>query len=236
MPVPIYVDSQQDLCFSSFELLSSLPVTDALSILHVATKFMFDSLRPKVLSSLDSASLDPWQQYAIAVNHGVDEWLLPSYVKICSLIEPPSPKEVQEFNRRKDLDDYIRINAVREDYRTRLIVYALVPDQIHPYTSSTSESEPSIFAGCESFGSCRPHIKAVLTALFKNSPDYQSVTVLKGDPPKTINELVFQATRLDAEPSSNRMCRVCCGREDILIANALGQRQLEIELKKLLQM
>ncbi|KAF8597691.1 hypothetical protein BDV93DRAFT_595964 [Ceratobasidium sp. AG-I] len=221
---------------SSFELLSSLSVSDALAILHIATKFLFDSLRPKVLSTLDSATLDPWQQYTIAVDHGIEEWLLPSYINICGLIEPPSPKGAQEFNRRKDLDDYVRISAIREDYRTRLILYAFAPSQIHPYTSSTTDSNPSIFVGCERSGTCRPLIKAVLTALFNNGPDYHKITVFKGDPPKTIHDLVLQATRLNAEPTTYRMCNTCCGKDGRLIADALGQRQLEAELKKLLHM
>lgn len=223
------------LCFSPFELLSSLPIPEVLSILHVATKFMFDSVRIKVLSTLDSAALNPWQQYAIAVDHSVEEWLLPSYVKICDLIEAPSTTEVHEFSRRKELDDYIRLSAVREDYRARLILYALASSQIHPYTSATSDSEPSIFAGCEQSKSCRTRIKSVLNVLFNNGQHYPFPATPGGNPPKTILELVLKATRQKAEPSSYRFCNACCEKGGKLIANALGHKQLKAELKRSLQ-
>lgn len=197
---------------------------------------MFDALRTRILSSLDLASLDPWQQYAVAVDHGLDDWLLTSFVGICSLIEAPSMKNVQEFARRNEWDDYIKISAIREDYRSRLFVYAFTSSQVHPY-STTSNSELAIFTGCETRSTgCRDRIKAVLVSLFSNGPGHPYLTAVGGSSPRTIHELVLQATRLKAEPSSNRLCNTCCGKEDRLVADALGHEQLKAELKKLLQL
>lgn len=221
---------------SSFESLASLPIPEALSILHTANKFMFDSLRTRILSSLDLASLDPWQQYAVAVDHGLDDWLLTSFIGICSLIEAPSMKNVQEFARRNEWDDYIKISAIREDYRARLFLYAFTANQIHPY-STTTGSELSIFSGCETGGAtCRNRIKVVLVSLFRDGPGHPYLATVGEHPAKTIHELVLQATRQKAEPSSNRICNTCCGKEGKLMADALGHEQLKAELKKLLQL
>jgi len=221
---------------SSFESLASLPIPEALSILYTANKFMFDDLRTRILSSLDLASLDPWQQYAVAVDHVLEDWLLTSYVGICSLIESPAMKNIQEFARRNEWDDYIKASAIREDYRSRLFVYAFTTNQVHPY-STTSGTELSIFSGCEnSAGACRNRIKAVLVSLFSNGPGHPYLTTVGERPPRTVHELVLQATRQKAEPSSNRICNTCCGKEGRLVADALGHEQLKAELKKLLQL
>ncbi|KAG8689913.1 hypothetical protein FRC11_014926, partial [Ceratobasidium sp. 423] len=134
---------------------SELKVDQAVSLLRVASKFQFESIQAKVVQRLDQAIMSPAKLYGFAIDCLVDEWILRRYLDVCTA-DSTSADLFVEFSQRAETSKLSSLLRVREDYRSKLLIYAH-GTQWHPYPTSQSNNSPN--SVCQT---CLPGIKQLL--------------------------------------------------------------------------
>ncbi|KAJ1303943.1 hypothetical protein OPQ81_008354 [Rhizoctonia solani] len=106
---------------------SDLTVDQSVSLLRVASKFQFESIQSKLVKRLDQAILAPAKRYSFAIDCLVDEWILRSYLDVCTYADPASAELFAEFSQRGETSKLSSLLVVREDYRGKLLIYNCLP-------------------------------------------------------------------------------------------------------------
>ncbi|KZP25189.1 hypothetical protein FIBSPDRAFT_783642 [Athelia psychrophila] len=91
---------------SSFGLYSASTVEDWSSILHLADKWSFESIRALAITQLAPIA-SPIDKIVLGRRYDVNEWLPDAYGSVC--VQPAAL--TQDEGRRLGVDDVIRINA-----------------------------------------------------------------------------------------------------------------------------
>ncbi|KIJ51396.1 hypothetical protein M422DRAFT_158628 [Sphaerobolus stellatus SS14] len=84
-----------------------------ISILQLATTWLFDDIRTLAISSLSKFDIEPVQKVAIALQCDVPEWLHSSYMALCDRAAPLTLEEA----RRLGVDVVAQLAYAREVYR-----------------------------------------------------------------------------------------------------------------------
>jgi len=90
------------------------------SVLEVATKWEFDSVRALAIRKLDEepqSAIPPADRISMALKYRVEEWLLSPYVE---LVSRPTPVSLEE-GRKLGIEDVVLLMKAREDIKTREI-------------------------------------------------------------------------------------------------------------------
>ena len=81
------------------------------SVLHLATRWGFVSLRKLALGSIGPPT--PFDQLLLARAYSVDDWVLPALSELCERTVPLSLNEARQMS----IEDVVLITTVREDIR-----------------------------------------------------------------------------------------------------------------------
>ncbi|KAG8723190.1 hypothetical protein FRC09_004328 [Ceratobasidium sp. 395] len=205
---------------------SELSVDQAVSLLQVSTKFQFEKAHKKTTGILDTVQLPPWKRYALAVDCLVDPWIVRSYIEICSAIQYYPAEIVAEFARRNETEKLSRLLNLREEYRTKLLLYAH-GSEYYPYPKLNPPSS-SVCA------TCLPLLKRVL------------IQILSGNPANGLDSATEAETSLLQErltmliqpgaPSPVNICANCRPKERLIVYQVLGVEDLEKEVKKIMHL
>ncbi|KAG9085049.1 hypothetical protein FRC07_013474, partial [Ceratobasidium sp. 392] len=205
---------------------SELTIDRAVSLLQVSTKFQFEKIHGKVVDTLSSIQLPPWKRYALAVDCLVDPWIVRSYTEICSAVQYQPAEVVAEFAQRNDTDKLSRLLTLREDYRTKLLLYAH-GTEYYPYP----KLNPPASSVC---ANCLPLLKRVLVQVLSGNPVAGLDNVAEGETPL----LLERVTRMiqPTIPSPVNICTNCRPKEKLIVSQVLGVEDLEKEVKKVMHL
>ena len=116
----------------------SATLTEWISILQLATRWLFDDIRSLAIRELANFEIEPVQKVVIALQNDVPEWLHPSYMALCERHNPLSVEEA----RRLGVEVVAQLARAREIYRD------------HRYTIKQEVDLSNIVS--EVFGTSRP--------------------------------------------------------------------------------
>lgn len=205
---------------------SILRVDQAISVLRVSTKFQFEAIHTKVVEMLETAPISPCTRYALAIDCLVDPWILRSYLEICGAVDYHSAELVTEFSRRNEMEKLSSLLRIREDYRTKLLVYSY-GSQNFPYPALAT----LVSSVC---ANCLVALKALLIRILSNGGqndlDGTDATkfplledrMMKGIQPRTQNPV--------------NICATCRTKEKAIVSQVLGLNDLENEVKKVMHL
>jgi hypothetical protein len=83
------------------------------SVLHLSTRWEFDSIRKLALRSIKPPT--SFDQLLLARTYNVDHWVLPALSALCKRRRPTSVKEARQMNT----EDIVVVATVREEIRSR---------------------------------------------------------------------------------------------------------------------
>ncbi|CAE7193466.1 unnamed protein product [Rhizoctonia solani] len=230
----LYDSELESICAVLYDMpltpVSELKVEQAVSLLRVASKFQFESIQAKVVQRLDQAILSPAKRYAFAIDCLVDEWILQSYLDICTSADPASAELFAEFSQRTETSKLSSILLVREDYRSKLLVYVHGTQQ-HPYPSSQTGNNPS--SVCQN---CLPGIKQLLLRILTTG----GVSDLDGADSVQLPSLGHRLLK-GIQPKSNgqtsiSICANCRLKEKAIVAQLLGINDLTNDIRKVMHL
>ncbi|CAE6539426.1 unnamed protein product [Rhizoctonia solani] len=209
---------------------SELKVDQAISLLRVTSKFQFESIQAKVVQRLDKAIISPAKRYAFAIDCLVDEWILQSYLDICTSADPASAELFAEFSQRTETSKLSSILLVREDYRSKLLIY-VHGTQWHPYPSSQTGNSPSLV--CRN---CLPNIKELLLRILTTG----GVSDLDDADPTQLPSLEHRLLK-GIQPKSNgqtpvSICADCRPNEKAIVTQLLGINDLTSDIRKVMHL
>ncbi|CAE6488469.1 unnamed protein product [Rhizoctonia solani] len=101
---------------------SELKFDQAISLLRVASKFQFESIQAKVVQRLDQAIMSPAKRYGFAIDCLVDEWIIRSYLDMCTSADPASAELFAEFSHRGEtskLSSLLLLAPISFDYQSK---------------------------------------------------------------------------------------------------------------------
>ncbi|KAJ4471528.1 hypothetical protein J3R30DRAFT_1090883 [Lentinula aciculospora] len=98
----------------SFNAYESSTTEEWTSVLKLATRWDFDSIRELAVESLTS-SASPADLIILAHRYDVSQWLLPEYMELCVRDEPLSLEE----GRKLGVNTVVAINQIRHQIRYR---------------------------------------------------------------------------------------------------------------------
>ncbi|KAF8525981.1 hypothetical protein BU17DRAFT_62522 [Hysterangium stoloniferum] len=84
-----------------------------ISILQLATRWLFDDIRSLAIAELADLKIEPVQKVAIAIQCDIPEWLHSSYMALC---DRPNPLTIEEA-RRLGLEVATQLACAREIFR-----------------------------------------------------------------------------------------------------------------------
>ncbi|CAE6441998.1 unnamed protein product [Rhizoctonia solani] len=208
---------------------SELTVDQAISLLQVTSKFQFEAIQAKVVHRLDQAIISPAKRYGFAIDCLVDEWILRSYIDICTTAEPASAELFTEFAKRTETSKLSSLVLVREDYRGKLLIY-VHGTQWHPYPSQSNSNPTSV---CQT---CLPGIKQLLLRILTTG----GVADLDGSDPSQLPSLQHRLLK-GIQPKSNgqtpiSICATCRPKEKAIVTQVLGINDLTNEIKKVMHL
>jgi len=90
-----------------------------ISILQLATRWLFDDIRSLAIRELANFDIEPVQKVAIALQTDIPEWLHPSYVALCERHNPLSVEEA----RRLGVEVVAQLARAREIFRDNRYKY-----------------------------------------------------------------------------------------------------------------
>ena len=108
-PCPLVSYQDLDIC-RNFEA-HELTYEQWRSVLHLSTRWGFDSLRKLALKSITPPT--PHDQLVLARTYSVDQWVLPALAALCERTLPLSLDEAREMS----MEDVILVTTVREEIR-----------------------------------------------------------------------------------------------------------------------
>jgi hypothetical protein len=198
-------------------------------LLQVASKFQFETIQTKVVHRLDQAIISPAKRYAFAIDCLVDEWILKSYLDICTTAEPASAELFAEFAKRTETSKLSSLLLIREDYRGKLLIYAH-GSQWHPYPSQSDSNPTSV---CQT---CLPRIKQLLLRILTTG----GVADLDDSDPSQLPSLEQRLLK-GIQPKSNGqtpvpICANCLPNQKAIVTQVLGINNLTIEIKKVMHL
>ncbi|CAE6514570.1 unnamed protein product [Rhizoctonia solani] len=207
---------------------SELKIDQAVDLLRVAAKFQFEAIQSRVIERLDQASISPAKRYAFAIDCLVDEWISRSYLDICTAIGSASSELCAEFSQRGETSKLSAVLLVREDYRSKLLIY-VHGTQWHPYTSN--QNTPT--SVCQT---CLPGIKQLLLRILTTG----GAADLDGTDPVEL-PLLEQRLLKGIQPKSNgqtpiSICSACRPKEKAIVAQVLGIDDLKNEVRKVMHL
>ena len=82
------------------------------SVLHLSTRWGFDSLRKLALKSIKPPTSH--DQFVLARTYSVDHWVLPALIALCERTLPLSLIEARQMS----MEDVILVTTVREEIRS----------------------------------------------------------------------------------------------------------------------
>ncbi|KAF8589487.1 hypothetical protein K439DRAFT_1523220 [Ramaria rubella] len=97
----------------------SATLPEWISILQLASLWLFDDIRCLAIRELATFEIEPVQKVAIALQNDVPEWLHPSYMALC---ERPNPLTVEEA-RRLGVEVVALLACAREIFRDNRYKY-----------------------------------------------------------------------------------------------------------------
>ncbi|KAF8597692.1 hypothetical protein BDV93DRAFT_547762 [Ceratobasidium sp. AG-I] len=220
----------ESICTVLYEMpltpASALSVDQATSVLRVSTKYQFEAIHTKVVQMLETALIVPWGRYALAIDCLVDPWILRSYLEICGAVEYHSAELVAVFSRRNEMDKLSNLLRIREDYRTKLLIYSHGTQQF-PYPALATP----VASAC---ANCLVLLKALLVRILSNGGhndlDGADATkfplledrIMKGIQPRTQSPI--------------NICANCRTKEKAIVNQVLGLNDLESEVKKVMHL
>ena len=135
-----------DLCtYRNFEA-HELSYEQWKSVLHLSTRWGFDSLRKLAIKSIRPPT--SYDQLVLARTYSVEQWVLPALSVLCSRALPLSLDEA----RQMDIEDVVLVAAVREEIRgdalrvgaadtpLQVLAHDLLVSKIHGSTGQESGS------------------------------------------------------------------------------------------------
>ncbi|CAE6469738.1 unnamed protein product [Rhizoctonia solani] len=208
---------------------SELKIDQAVSLLRVASKFQFETIQAKVVQRLDQAIMSPAKRYAFAIDCLVDEWILRSYLDVCTSADSASAELFAEFSQRTETSKLSSLLLVREDYRSKLLIY-VHGTQYHPYPSQSNNNPTSV---CQS---CLPGIKQLLLRILTTG----GVSDLDGADPTQLPSLEHRLLK-GIQPKSNgqtpiSICANCRPKEKAIVTQLLGINDLTNEIRKVMHL
>ncbi|KAG9088310.1 hypothetical protein FRC07_012613 [Ceratobasidium sp. 392] len=183
----------------------------AVSLLQVSTKFQFEKIHDKVIDILESIQLPAWKRYALAVDCLVAPWIVRSYTEICSAVHYHPAEIVAEFAQRNEMEKLSRLLTLREDYRTKLLLYAH-GTEYYPY----------------------PKLNAPLSSILSGHPVAGLDSTAEAETPLLLDRVtrMIQPTL----PSPVNICTSCRPMEKLIVSQVLGVEDLEKEVKKVMHL
>ncbi|KAG8735963.1 hypothetical protein FRC10_009952 [Ceratobasidium sp. 414] len=201
--------------------LSELDTAETVALLQVSTKFQFEMIHKKAVERLEDAPLLPLQRYSLALDCLVDHWFLRAYVDMCSLADyPPAPELLAEFSRRNDPKIFWDLMKLREEYRTRLLVYTYGSD-LWPYGTS------GVVTVCSK---CLGGLKSLLGRIISTDGTSDLAGASRDSLP-FLKDRLAQGIQPRPYPPLN-VCQSCRAQEQAVAAQLLGFGDLEAEVKK----
>ncbi|KAF8597696.1 hypothetical protein BDV93DRAFT_547765 [Ceratobasidium sp. AG-I] len=209
---------------------SALSVDQAISVLRVSTKFQFEAIHTKAVQMLETALIVPRKRYALAIDYLVDHWILRSYVEICGAVECHSAELVAEFSRRNAMDKLSNLLLIREDYRTKLLVYSH-GNQPFPYPALPAP----VGSAC---ANCLVYLKALLVRILSNGgqADLDGADATKFPLLKDRMMKGIQPRTQVPNPNPLNICANCRTMEKAIVGQVLGLTDLENEVKKVMHL
>ena len=136
----------RDLCtYRNFEA-HELSYEQWKSVLHLSTRWGFDSLRKLAIKSIKPPT--SYDQLVLARTYSVEQWVLPALSVLCSRALPLSLDEA----RQMDIEDVVLVAAVREEIRgdalrvgaadtpLQVLAHDLLVSKVHGSTGQESGS------------------------------------------------------------------------------------------------
>ncbi|QRV95780.1 The BTB (BR-C, ttk and bab)/POZ (Pox virus and Zinc finger) domain [Ceratobasidium sp. AG-Ba] len=231
---PIKADVQdaefESMCKALYQMPltspSELPVDEAIALLRVSTKFQLEDIHDKVVATLDKATLSPWTRYALAVDCLIDSWIVRCYVEICSSVDYHPTEILAEFTQRGEDAKLTRLLKLREEYRTKLLLYAHSSEPF-PYP----KLNPPATSLCSN---CLVYSKQVLVQVLSgNTAAYIDESAANSTP--LFGERVIQVIRSPSSPGVN-ICATCRAKEEAIVGQILGIEELKTEVKKVMHL
>jgi hypothetical protein len=186
-----------------------------------------------VVERLDQAIISPAKRYSFAIDCLVDEWILRSYIEICSTVEGPSSELFAEFSRRNETNKLASLLLIREDYRTKLIIYTHGTRNL-PYPSpSNNQTNPT--ANCTNQNStCLATIKQLLLRILTTG----GVSDLNGADPNQLPLLEHRLLKgIQPRPQNSlSLCSNCRSNDKTIVPLMLGISDLTSEIKKVMHL
>ncbi|QRV95782.1 The BTB (BR-C, ttk and bab)/POZ (Pox virus and Zinc finger) domain [Ceratobasidium sp. AG-Ba] len=220
----------ESMCDALYEMPlmspSELPVDQAIPLLRASTKFQLESIHDKAIRTLESAPLPPWTRYALAADCLVDSWAVRSYLGICSSVDYYPAEIVAEFTQRGEDMKLSRLFKLREDYRTKLLIYAHGTERF-PYPK-LSPPTTSICPNCLIYSK-----QVLVQVLSGNSAVYLEEKVINSTP--LLEDRIVQVIKAPNSPGVS-ICATCRAKEKNIIDQILGMEDLEVELKKVMHL
>ncbi|KAN0130802.1 hypothetical protein V8E53_011477, partial [Lactarius tabidus] len=94
------------------------------SVLHLSTRWGFDSIRKLVLRSIDPPSA--YDRLLLARKYAVDHWTVPALTMLCERTAPLSLDEAREMS----VEDLVLVATVREHIRSKAIQFGVNSTEI----------------------------------------------------------------------------------------------------------
>ncbi|KAG8735961.1 hypothetical protein FRC10_009950 [Ceratobasidium sp. 414] len=205
---------------------SELGVDQAVALLHVSTKYQFEKVHKKATNLLEPIHLPPWERYALAIDCLVDPWIVRSYTEICSAVQYHPAEIVAEFAQRHETDKLSRLLTFREEYRTKLLLYAHGAEY-YPYPKL---NPPTSFV-C---ANCLPLLKRVLIQILSGNATAGLDTADVVATP-LLRERLTKLIQLTS-PTPVNICANCRPKEKLIVSQVLGIEDLEKEVKKVMHL
>ncbi|KAG8684507.1 hypothetical protein FRC08_013658 [Ceratobasidium sp. 394] len=209
--------------------LSELSVDEAVTLLQVSTKFEFEAIHRRVVERLEDVNFPPWTQYNLAVDCLVDPWVIPSYVKICSLADYPPLVLLEQFSRRNASQTFLNLLKIREDYRLKLFTFtAIAGNWLCPYWETSVRVGKSGSSVC---GNCLVVLKSLLNRIL-STDGTSDLDGANRDSLPSLKDRLIQGIQPRSQNSLN-ICANCRVKEQAIVTQVLGLEDLEREVKKL---
>jgi hypothetical protein len=128
--------NRADIMFSEFGKYTLTTLDEWTSVLHLASKWGFESIRTLALRKLLPLA-SPVDKIVLGRKYGFDDWLTPAFVAVCARAEPLSLEEA----KRMDSEDVACIYQAREKARgSSISVPTKVAQEAVTYVFGKSEA------------------------------------------------------------------------------------------------
>jgi len=209
--------------------LSELSVDEAVALLQVSTKFQFEVIHRRVVERLEGVNFPPWTQYNLAIDCLVDPWVIPSYVKICSLADYPPLVLLEHFSHHNTLQTFLGLLKVREDYRLQLLSFTTAAGNwLCPYWETSVQVGKSGSPAC---GNCLVVLKGLLNRIL-STDGTSDLDGANRDSLPSLKDRLIRGIQPRSQNSLN-ICANCRVKEQAIVTQVLGLDDLEREVKKL---